>query len=256
MRLVLDIGNSRLKWLSEDVRAGAGSAQLHTPIIHNQDFLMAFKDIQNELQSAGRTRTVDVITIGSVTADKTDISKVCQELWCVEPTYVCSTSTACGVKNSYAEPSKLGVDRWAAMGEAFCQAQSAVCVFDLGSAFTIDAVNTNGHHLGGYILPGLSMSRDSVTGGTSQVMVDEEHFDKAQPVWGRSTNAAVNNGIIYTAVTLIQNAIKNLRLELKMPVEAFITGGDAAKILPFVNDLVRYDENLVLKGIKRLADSM
>ena len=109
--------------------------------------------------------------------------------------------------------------------------------------------------MGGYILPGLNMMRESVSVGTSQVRIDKVVLDAAKPILGRSTNDAVNNGVIYTAITLIQNTIKMFRAESQMPVEAFITGGDAPSVLPFVDGLVRYDESLVLKGIKRLSDS-
>lgn len=254
MRLVLDIGNSRLKWLRHDVANGTGLVQPGISITHNKKLKNALMCIQSELATTGGSKDVKQISIGSVTADRKDISIMCKDLWGVAPTFVYATSEACGVKNSYTEPKKLGVDRWAAMVEAYSQAQSAVCVFDLGSAFTIDAVCTKGQHLGGYILPGLSMMRSAVTRGTSEVIVDQGHFDQAKPLWGRSTTAAVNNGIIYTAVTLIQNAIKSFRFELKMPVEAFITGGDSVKVLPFVDDLVRYDEYLVIKGVSRLSE--
>jgi len=254
MRLILDIGNTRLKWVVGGT--SGGSSQLQIPIVHDNDYRTAFEKIQKEINIIGRQHRVNFIAIGSVSSESLRISKVCQEIWGVEPTYIASKFTACGVRNSYAEPNKLGVDRWAAMVEAYNNAQSAVCVFDLGSAFTIDAVNTEGYHLGGYILPGLEMSRQSIVGGTAQVNLDNKWMGSSKPLWGRSTNAAVNNGIIYTAVTLIQNTIKSLRLELKAPVESFITGGDSIKVLPFVNDLVRYDEYLVLKGIRRLADSV
>ena len=253
MRLILDIGNTRLKWIVGGT--GGGSSQLQTPIVHDNDFRSAFEKIQKEINNVAKQHCINFIAIGSVSSDSEHITKVCQEIWGVEPTYIASKFTACGVKNSYAEPNKLGVDRWAAIVEAYNHAQSAVCVFDLGSAFTIDAVNTEGYHLGGYILPGLKMSRQSIIGGTAQVNLDNNWMESSKPVWGRSTNAAVNNGIIYTAVTLIQNTIRSLRLELKVPVESFITGGDSIRVLPFVNDLVRYDEYLVLKGIRRLADS-
>lgn len=254
MRLIFDIGNSRLKWSSLLSSEVISAAILMKPIEHGGDIDGAFSEVQAELAHIRGGKKVDQISIGSVTENKGNVVTACMKYWEVKPSFLKAAKEAFGVTNSYSDPGVLGVDRWAAMIESYCLAGSAVCIFDLGSALTVDTIDSNGRHLGGFILPGMSLMREAVIGGTSQVIVDQTCFNNASPRWGRSTNAAVNNGILYAAITLIQNTIKTLRLELQMPVEAFLTGGDARLVLPFVNDLVRFDEHLVLKGLNRLSE--
>jgi type III pantothenate kinase len=74
--------------------------------------------------------------------------------------FVTTRSLQCGVRNGYRQPQQLGVDRWLAMLAAFHLPQRAVdqsvCVIDCGTALTLDVLDANGQHLGGYIAPGLA----------------------------------------------------------------------------------------------------
>ena len=73
--------------------------------------------------------------------------------------------------NGYMEPERLGVDRWLAMLAVIEEEQPEVpiCVIDCGSAITIDAVNAKGEHVGGLIVPGISMMRNALVKGTSGI---------------------------------------------------------------------------------------
>ena len=70
------------------------------------------------------------------------------------PRFVTTAHAQFGVRCAYADPARLGVDRWVAVLAAYHAAHGAACVLDAGTAVTFDAVAADGRHLGGLIFPG------------------------------------------------------------------------------------------------------
>jgi type III pantothenate kinase len=93
----------------------------------------------------------------------------------IAPQFARSTFTAANVSSAYDVPERLGVDRWLAMLAAYNSLSEAVVVIDLGSAMTADGISKAGHHVGGYIAPGLRMMAQSLLARTDLVRFDGEH---------------------------------------------------------------------------------
>ena len=94
------------------------------------------------------------------------------ELWDVEPRWVVSTASACGVTNGYDHPNRLGVDRWVALIGARHRvlergAARPVLVVMVGTAVTVDALDETGRFLGGLILPGFGLMLRALEMGTA-----------------------------------------------------------------------------------------
>ena len=88
--------------------------------------------------------------------------------------YARSTARGGGVRNAYERPELLGVDRWAALVGAYARLRAAggrspVCVADAGTALTIDALASDGRHLGGLILPGIALQRTALLASTADI---------------------------------------------------------------------------------------
>lgn len=168
----------------------------------------------------------------------------CTALWGRDP-QLARSGGACGrVRNGYAEPGRLGVDRWLALLGADDQARSVpVCVADCGTALTIDVMLSDGQHQGGYILPGLTLMTDSLRLRTGGVRFDRSVRRATGP--GRDTAAAVGHGALLAAVALID------RLAVEYGALVVLTGGDAADIKPHLRAPVEHDPQLLLKGLQR-----
>lgn len=163
-----------------------------------------------------------------------------------------SSQSLLGVTNVYENPEKLGVDRWLAMIEAFHDSGQMDCaVFDCGTACTLDVVNGNGLHLGGYIVPGVDLMRGSLLSGTKNVKVETSHDMKL--VYGRNTQAAVENGILSMLVAWIDYQIKIFRSNYPKG-KVYITGGASVLLQPYIEgDCVTYYQDLVLDALKRIS---
>jgi len=163
------------------------------------------------------------------------------EIQFAQTTYVCA-----GVKNSYAQPERMGVDRWLAMLAAYNNVKRACCVVDCGSAITIDFIDAAGEHQGGYILPGLRLMKQGLLSNTAEIQVDRSmsSFD-LEP--GRDTSAAVDHGINYLFLSLVEKVARDINTPMES-YQLFVTGGDGQLFASLVEG-AEYFSDLVLDGL-------
>ncbi len=213
MILELDVGNSRIKWrlLAQDslVPSSAG----HVPGIA-------------ELQ---RVQELDAVIaqarMCSVRAPEVNrqIEDWVRARWGIEIEQARVTRSCGGVTNQYEDVSRLGIDRWLAMLAAYRRAQGACIVIDSGTAFTLDLVDEQGLHLGGYILPGLRLMRDSLEENTG-IRLSKDYSCNSQEL-GHSTDAAVFNGAVAALLATIKQLSQSLRSDKGTKI--YFAGGDA-----------------------------
>jgi len=162
MILLIDIGNTRIKWA--ELEAGQLSPQralAHSTVDHRK----LFEDMLGSLSSPER---VLIANVGGRAIEAACIGAI-RERWTVEPEVIVSSAQAAGVTNAYREPHKLGVDRWLAVIAAHARVNGPACVVGVGTAMTIDGVDGSGRHLGGAIVPGPQLMIESLLKGTSDI---------------------------------------------------------------------------------------
>lgn len=144
-------------------------------------------------------------------------------------------------------PADVGVDRVLAAAAAYLVVEKAVIVADFGTAITIDAVDEDGTFMGGIIAPGLDISAKALTSNTAQL--PEVQVDKPVMTLGHSTKEAMNNGIYFAAIGLLETTCRKFAEELEQWPQTIVTGASAEIIkddCPFVDDWV---PSLVVNGI-------
>ena len=142
--------------------------------------------------------------------------------WGVVAEFAQSREQVGEVRNAYAEPGHLGVDRWLAVLAAYKRARGACCVLDAGSALTLDIVRRDGQHEGGYIVPGLTMQRAALLERTAIPLAVTGQWGETDP--GRATVTAIHHGILDMVVSW---AAEQHRARASQESVWFITGGDA-----------------------------
>jgi type III pantothenate kinase len=145
------------------------------------------------------------------------------------------------------EPKKVGTDRIAAAAAAYAVVGQAVVVADFGTAITIDIVNDKGVFLGGIIAPGIKTGAQALKDSTAQLPLVKTH--KPERPWGSNTSEAINCGLYYGAIGLLQEIVRRYAEKIEKWPHTVITGGDAGLIsddCDFVDSFVPY---LTIKGI-------
>ncbi|HIG66714.1 MAG TPA: type III pantothenate kinase [Porticoccaceae bacterium] len=231
MILDIDIGNSYAKWrLTDGAEICQSGSQATTSISDGLDLPSGVP--------------ISRVRLSSVASDslQSDLVAQMKSQFNAEVTVAKVSSSTAGVICGYDDPSSLGIDRWLAMVASYSRYQASVLVVDAGSAMTLDLVSTEGRHIGGYILPGLTLMRDALWGGTDRVKVDADAascgIDPAQ-----GTVAAVNQGSLLASIATIE------KLRIQYQSNLVVTGGDAKKLLPYLKGKVDYQPNLVLDGL-------
>ena len=151
-------------------------------------------------------------------------------------------STCLGLVSSYAEPERMGVDRWLAMLAAHARTEGALCVIDAGTAVTVDLVSAEGVHEGGYILPGADLMRRALSNETDRIHINALESPTVTP--GSNTQACVTAGswrAVMGAVEVTMAAYPAHR--------PLLTGGSAGTLRDFgLGATVTAD--LVMEGLR------
>jgi type III pantothenate kinase len=165
------------------------------------------------------------------------------------------TAERFGVRCAYAEPSRLGVDRWVALLAAHHRAAGAACVIDAGTAVTFDAVDAAGVHLGGLILPGAHLIAAALDRSTSDIGATPAAAaaPKGLGLLGKDTASAVGHGAMLALAAALDRAVRTVSTELGSAPPVYLTGGDAMRLRAWLETRVEQRADLVLEGLALFA---
>ena len=243
MNLLVDIGNTALKWAA--LNQGALGPGSRVPADDGLD--AALNDAWGGLP---RPHRVLVAEVGAGTAGAT-VARWAHDRWGCESVQVTAKGAAFGVTNSYREPARLGVDRWLGLLAARALDPQAAMIVDCGSAVTVDVLDGEGCHLGGLIVPGLGLARRCLERYT-QVRVDDGAAPEVS-LLARDTAGAVRGGGLYAVVAFVDRVAQDITHALGGPLRRIITGGDATVLLPLLRDGYEHRPDLVLEGLAVVA---
>ncbi len=172
----------------------------------------------------------------------------------IKPIVVEASSAACGITNGYSSPRQLGADRFVALIAAHhttIEPPAHKLVVMAGTALTIDALTMQGAFLGGVIVPGPALMRQSLHHGTAQLPIESgEHT-----LFPQSTLDAITTGAIEAAVGAIVRLRAQFAARMKVGVDevAVVASGGAIvtlrEHLPFTATI---NDNLVIDGLAML----
>jgi type III pantothenate kinase len=215
MILDIDIGNSLVKWrLINNQKPVASGSQSTSSIVSGE--LLVLQGVT----SVSEVRASCVANTTVITALQYQLFEQFSVRIKMAQVTVKVGAVTCGYKN----PQQLGVDRWLAIVAAYKKFPERLLVVDAGSAITVDLVNGEGLHLGGYIFPGLRLMNESLRRGTAAVdVVANSATELLLP--GEDTQQAVNKGCLLAAVAAVE------KLVLQHPSKIVVTGGDAQPLI-------------------------
>ncbi len=241
--LLVDIGNSAIKWTASEAPALIGPVNSR---IHRDQDLLTLLD-----QHWSGMRKPDVIWVASVAGcvGLQHLSSWTRRSWGIDPVTVSSEPLAFGVQSGYVDYRLLGVDRWLAMIAAFQRCARACCVVDCGTAATVDVVNAQGVHLGGYILPGVHSSRRALLEFTKIPRI--KHTGTTSDI-GVDTATAVELGGRLAVVGVIKHAMNVVRGN-DPSAGLFVAGSEAGLLRQWLPQETQWAPHLVLEGLAHYA---
>lgn len=249
MILLVDIGNSRIKWARLD---GGKPANMEAVARDKTGIKRVLSKAWKEFEDVSR------IVVANVGGPKVaeQLEQWLQTHWRIAPEFLTARSNGYGIHNAYSKPETLGIDRWlglVAVRQRYRggDRKKAICIVDCGTAITLDVLAADGKHLGGLIIPGLAMVPKFMADHTAVINETTEALEYS--LLASTTSAAVNAGALYGAVAFIDRVSHDVAVEMKGELKRVITGGDAPRVLPLLRDKYEHLPDLVLRGLARVA---
>jgi type III pantothenate kinase len=252
MLLAIDIGNTNIVLGVFDDAELLESWRLSTQRERTADELGLLVDA---LFAHSRVEKVSVrsVIIGSVVPPLTSTMQDMTERYLGVPALTIDPATTkTGMRILYDQPSEVGADRivnGVAAYEKFGRAANRpLVVVDFGTATTFDAITVNGEYLGGAICPGIQISADALFQRAARL----PRIDVRKPpqAIGRSTIGAMEAGLFYGYVGLVEGLVRRMSAELGGHALSVATGGLAGTIASETSVIDHVDPDLTLHGLR------
>lgn len=239
MKLLIDMGNTRVKWQLREGSAirAEGAGELASGAIGGGELFGAARPF------AGQIERVAISTVASE-AQRELLADLVQQLTPAPVRFHWTEPRRGELRCSYESPETMGADRWHAMYAGWRRYHEAVLLVDAGSALTMDIVDDQGAHLGGYILPGKRMMLRSLS--LDAARINFGRFVGASVSPGTSTGECVHHGMHWLWSAVVEKV--RAETEARGIHHVLLTGGDAPDLVASGLDAVLVPD-LVLEGL-------
>ena len=227
MTLLVDVGNTRLKWRWLPGPAGVALDGV-LPVAEVNAATLAE---QFAAGWGGNAEPCDALL--SCVADETLAAAVVHaaKLLGCRPYRMQSAAEAYGVRNGYVQPELLGVDRWLGLLAARSRWQGPVCMVGVGTALTVDLLDANGQHHGGLLVPGPELMQEALVTRTARIGAAARLAEpRVADGLGVNTGGAMHEGGLLAAAALAQRAAQDFAARTGAPVWLCLTGGGAEAV--------------------------
>ncbi len=149
-------------------------------------------------------------------------------------------------------PAQLGADLVVAAVAALAEQKGPMILIDMGTATTLSAVDEKGVFRGVSIMPGVRVSMQSLSSNAAQLT--SIGLSAPKHAIGTNTADSMKSGVIFGAAGMLDGLIDRMQEELGAPCTVIATGGLARFVIPYCRHEIRFDDGLLLKGLKILYD--
>jgi type III pantothenate kinase len=243
--LLVDAGNTRVKWALADTAALPGVWLAQGAVLHAD--LGTLRGAWQGLDAA-----CALVSNVAGAALRAELSAELSALLApFSITWFASRPALAGITNGYRDPAQLGCDRFAAaIGARACDPGKKLVVATCGTATTIDAIDADGVFIGGMIAPGLALMAGSLAKNTAQ-LPQAQPGAAFPPTFANNTLDAIVSGCINAQAGAIERAVAAHGADL-----CIVSGGAAPYIVPALSISHTVRENLVLAGLHAAAGAL
>jgi type III pantothenate kinase len=251
MLLVIDAGNTNIVFAVRDDTGWIGTWRVRTDAQRTSDeyavWLLAL------LQHAGvPTQQISRAVIGTVVpAALYHLRRLCREWFHVEP-LVAGAALDWGFEIKVDNPNEVGADRLLNALAGHRHFGGPLIVVDFGTATTFDVVDQTGAYLGGVIAPGIMLSLEALHQAAARL--PRIGMGRPQSVIGTSTVPAMQSGVYWGYIGLIEGLIARIKAEFGGPMKVIGTGGLAPLFAEGTMQIEHIEPDLTLDGLAMLSE--
>ena len=189
---------------------------------------------------------VSVVVISSVVPILTKIIELAIRKFYSNNILVIGRDIKLNIDISLPDPEEVGCDRLINAVIGYKKFGGDLIIVDFGTATTFDVVGSKGEYLGGVITPGVNLSIETLHNMTAKLPMIK--VKKQENVIGKSTKDAINSGIYFGYISLVEGLIEKISCECNKQMKVISTGGLSSLFKEAVKD-IKIEEDLILEGI-------
>ena len=165
---------------------------------------------------------------------------------------VVGAGTKTGMKIRMDNPREVGPDRIVHSAAAYHLYGGPLIIVDMGTATTFDTVSKTGEYIGGAIAPGLQTGAEALFARTA--MLPRVNLTRPSKAIGTNTIAAMQSGIVFGYVGLIEGMISRIQKELPEKARVILTGGYTDIFAKETGVIDVVNPNLIFQGLRMVYD--
>ena len=251
MLLVVDAGNTNIVFAVHDGQGWVGNWRIRTDAQRTSDEYAVWLLSLLELRGV-KPASVSHAVIGTVVpAALYHLRRLCRDWFNVEP-LVARSELDWGFEIKVDSPAEVGADRLLNALAAHQAYSGPLIVIDFGTATTFDVVDATGSYIGGVIAPGVNLSLEALHQAAARL--PRIGIGRPQAVIGRATVPAMQSGLYWGYVAMIEGLVARISAEFDAPLKVLATGGLAPLFSEGTTVITQIDPDLTLDGLRLLAE--
>lgn len=256
IHLLIDIGNTRIKWMFlDDVAVNMPLDESYSAVVHYKEFDNAVAKCFSGLDFPNNTNYKIVVSNVAGHLARQALENFFSQYSSCELLFLEVERQCFGIYNSYKTLSELGVDRWISIiGARQLQPKGAVVVVNSGTAITVDYLSGDNQYKGGAILPGFDLVLSSLSSADGIAHYD---FSNTKLSLGVTTKDCVSHGVMSACVGGVEKMLATIFSSIekndKDHVHIIVSGGAGSLFLNNTRFDGTYDANLVFRGLRKFS---
>ncbi|MEM9989010.1 MAG: type III pantothenate kinase, partial [Pseudomonadota bacterium] len=171
--------------------------------------------------------------------------------YCGQDPMIVDEKSIPGVEVRIDRPSEVGADRLVNAVGAHIQYDGPLIVVDSGTATNFDVVGPDGAFLGGIIAPGINLSMQALHSAAARL--PRVAIERPAKIIGTTTVGAMQTGIFWGYVDLIEGLIDRIKQEYGAPMTVVATGGISSLFQGATTSIDEFDPDLTIRGLTEIA---
>ena len=247
MLLAIDAGNTNIVFALFDGARQVGVWRAATkPQRTADEYAVFLKTLMREAMIDARE--IHSAILGSVVPDANfHLRKLCRDHFNCEPLLVGAPEVTLGIGIKIDKPDEVGADRLINAVAGLAAHKPPLLLIDFGTATTFDVVDAKGNYCGGSIAPGINLSLQALPMAAAKL--PSVAVARPRKVIGTGTVEAIQSGIFWGYVGLIDGLITRIKAEFGHPMTVIATGGLAPLFMDAIPAIDHQDPDLTLRGL-------
>jgi type III pantothenate kinase len=247
MLLAIDAGNTNIVFAVCEAGAIRAQWRAATKTSRTADEYAVWLAQLLSLEGFGFSDLTEAVIATVVPAALFDLCHLCRRYLRCEPLLVGDPALDLGIGINTNRPAAVGADRLANAVAAHERYPGATIVVDFGTATTFDVVGEGGDYEGGVIAPGVNLSAEALH--LAAAMLPRVAVERTQAVIGKDTVPAMQSGIYWGYVGLVEGLVARIKAEYDKPMKVIATGGLAALFHRQISAIDIVDPDLTIRGL-------